>query len=145
MAFPARSLGNLAIVRLDPQRIWKFAGSKSKRMPESIRSIGCVLCHKAGRRVAIVANRDGAMARLDPAAVMLAHHVTIRARRRIVGQIRATFSVNKRVSADARGEANRNAENHSANHEFFVEPFFQAKIKLLICSATTRASLNQPG
>ncbi len=90
-------------------------------MPESIRSFGRVLSHEAGRRMAIVANRNGAMARLDPAAVMLAHHVAIRARCRIVGQIRAAFGVNKRISAKSSGEAKRYAENDAGQSEFVHE------------------------
>jgi hypothetical protein len=118
MAFPAGAFRDFPMVRLDAQRIGKSAGGKSERMPESIRSFGGVLGNDAGRRVAVVANRDGAMARLDPAVVLLAHHVAVGARRRIVGQIRAAFGVNERVSADAGGETNRHAEYQDGNREF---------------------------
>src|ERR1044072_5670914 len=87
MALPASLLCHLAVMRLNAQRFGEAARRESKRMPESVGSLGSILCDKAQRRMALVAGRHSAMARLDPPVIVLLHDVAVGAGRRIVSQI----------------------------------------------------------
>ena len=54
------------------------------------------------------------MARLHPGAELLMHDVAIRTRFRVVGHVRITAGVDKRVSPYTHGQAERDTQNDSA-------------------------------
>ena len=64
------------------------------------------------RRVAIVADRDGTMAGLEPCVVMILHNVAVRAGFRVVGQVRSTFGINEGEGANTAGDTHRHTDDH---------------------------------
>src|SRR5688572_18128183 len=59
--------GDRAIARLDAERVGEPAGCEREGVPEAVRRLGEVLGDEPGRRVAVVARGDRAVARLHPA------------------------------------------------------------------------------
>ena len=80
-------LSDGSIARPYGQRLMKSPGGESERVPEAIRGLGHVFGQKAGWCVTIIADRSQAMARLDPAVILLLHNVAVGARRRIIRQV----------------------------------------------------------
>lgn len=81
-------LGYFVIARRDAKRIGKIPRGEIERVPKAVPRFGHVLANQVVRRMAVVTNRDRAMARLRPRGIVLTHDVAIGARRRIVGHIR---------------------------------------------------------
>lgn len=100
MTFAARVLRHALAARLHANGIVKMARSEGKRMEKTVIGFSEILSEHVGRRVTIVASRDGTMATLDPAIEMVLHDVTIGARSRIVAQVRRTFCIDESVSAE---------------------------------------------
>src|SRR5919109_3606079 len=80
-------LGDGLIARPNPQGFWESPGGESKRVPEAVCGLGRVFGQETRRRVAIIADRCRAMARLDPSVIVLLHDVTVGARGRVIGQV----------------------------------------------------------
>src|SRR5439155_20753422 len=91
----------------------KAPGSEGERVAEPVLGLDEPLREEAVRRVAGVAGRDRAMARLHPAIELLAHHVTVHAGLRVVDQITVTTRVDEGVAADAHGRAEQGAEDYA--------------------------------
>ena len=66
MASPACLLGDFVISRGDLNGFVKSLGRKGKRVIESIYALGCVFAHEIVRRMTIVADRHGVVARTWP-------------------------------------------------------------------------------
>jgi hypothetical protein len=113
MAFPACCFCDLPVVRFDTQWIWIFSRSEGEGVPEAIRRLGRIFSYKAGGCMAIIAGRNRAVTRFDPAVVMLAHDVAICACGRVVCQIRGAFCVNKSIAADTGSKTYCDAKNYS--------------------------------
>ena len=77
----------------DSDFVWKASGSKSKRVKKAVQGFGPILRNEAGRRVAVVAHRHLTVARLRPARELVAHHMTVRTRSRIVRHVRCTAGI----------------------------------------------------
>ena len=105
MTFLAGLFGDLQIVPFDLYRLVKSAAGEIERMPEAIRRLGRIFADQSRRRVAIVTGGDGAVRGLHPAVILLIHDVTIRARSRIVGEIRISFGVNEGVQPQPHRQA----------------------------------------
>ena len=108
---PARMLGYLVIAWRDAKRIGKVSGREIEGMPEAVPRFGHVLADQIVRRMAIVANRDRAMARLRPRRIMFTHDVAIRARRRVVRHIRRTARIHERKCTNADGHPQQHHGN----------------------------------
>jgi hypothetical protein len=63
------------------------------------------------RGVAVVAHSDAVVARHDPAVELLAHDVTVHARRGVVGQVGSAARIHERVAPDADGDAEQDRED----------------------------------
>ena len=113
MALATRLFCDLAIMRLDSQRLWKSPRSECERVPESIRRFSGILCYKPRRSMAIIAGCDRAMTRLYPPVIVLLHDVTVGARSGVVCQVRSPFRVDEGVAADTGSKANRNPKHDS--------------------------------
>src|SRR5687767_13573802 len=113
MTFPAGFFGDLKAVLGNAYVVFEPTGGEVVRMPESVARLGHVLADELRRRVAVVADGCVAMTRLQPAAVLLVHDVTVRAGRGIVCHVRIPFRVNKRVGSDTDGKSQRDAKDDS--------------------------------
>ena len=122
VTLPAGPFGDLPIVRFDSQRLWKIPGSEGKGMPESIRGLGCILRKESRRGMAIIADGDLAMTRLDPAVVILRHDVAVCAGGWIFGQVGRALRIDKGISSHAYCQAYGCCQQRSlgrAQHYFF--------------------------
>ena len=71
------------VTRLDPDWLVKVLQREAFRVPKTVLGLGQILADQIVRRVAVVASREGMMARLLPTVVLISHDVTIDARRTI--------------------------------------------------------------
>lgn len=94
------------------ERLVKSTGGEGQRVVESVNTLDRVFPEKVMRRMAVVADRDGVMAGLEPGVVMVLHHVAIRAGGRVVGEIRRPLGIDERIPAQAGGRAAQEAKNH---------------------------------
>ena len=119
VALAAGVLGDLMIMRLDAQRVGEITGRERERVPESVRRLRRILRDEALRRVAVIADRDLAVTRLEPCGVMLLHDVAVGTGRRIIRQVRRALRVDEGVCADAdcqaEGEACRYRESDACH------------------------------
>ena len=95
--------------------VFEPAGREVVGMPEAVACFGCVLGYKSRRCVAIVANSDGSMTRLHPAAELLLHDMTIHTRFSVVSHVGITTRVDECVGADTDCQADEDAQNHARN------------------------------
>jgi hypothetical protein len=80
-------------------------------MLKAIGHFGGILPNHIGRRMAIIAGGDGAVAGLTPAVVLLLHDVTVGASGGVVGQIRSTFGIGKRKATNTHSKADQGTKN----------------------------------
>lgn len=120
VAMPASVFGHAPVPRLDAQWIGILARRESEGMPETVVRFDGVFADEIMWRVAIVAGGDVPVARLQPRVVMILHHMAIRARLRIVPQIRIPLGVNESVAADAYSDSqdapDENPFDHTRSH-----------------------------
>jgi hypothetical protein len=109
----ARLFRHLAASWRDVNVVFKPAGREIVRVPETITRFSHVFGHQARWRVAVVAYGNRAMARLHPAAKLVLHHVTIHTRFGVVGHVRITARVDKRVRTHTQCDSDRNAQNYT--------------------------------
>src|SRR5439155_9712838 len=88
-------------------------GGESERVAKPVLGLDEPLREEAVRRVAGIAGRDRAMARLHPAIELLAHHVTVHAGLGIVDQVAVTARVDEGVASDPDGRAQQGAQDHA--------------------------------
>ena len=100
MTFAAGVLRHTLAAQLHTNGIVKTAGSEGERMKKTVIGFGEILSEQVGRRVAIIARRDRAMAGFDPAVEMILHDMAIGACRRIIAQVRRAFCIDESVSAE---------------------------------------------
>ena len=101
VTIPARVLGYFVIFRSDAKWIRKPARREVERMPESIPRLHMVFAEDVVvRRMTIVTCCNRLVARLGPRCIVLAHDMAVRARGRIIRQIRSALRVNERVCTD---------------------------------------------
>src|SRR5687768_13629383 len=105
VTFAARTLGDVVIPARDAQRIRIPSRCEIEGVPEAVLRLGEVFRDEPGRRVTVVANGDGSVARARPRVEMILHHMAVGARARIVGEIRVALCVDERVGADADDDA----------------------------------------
>ena len=68
--------------------------------------------------MAIIANSDGAMARLQPAAKLVLHDMTIHTRFGVVSHVRVAASINEGVRTDTCRHAERDTQDYSTPPPF---------------------------
>ena len=112
-------IGDLLVPFRDLDRVGIIARREIKRMPETVLRLRRVFTNEVSRGVTVVAGRHAAMARLDPAVVLLLHDVAIHASLGIIGHVGATLGVNERESADSERQAQSSAENDSSDSRAF--------------------------
>src|SRR5689334_19218844 len=86
MTFPASVLRHPLAAGLHPNGLVKTVRRERERMKKTVIRFCKIFSEEVGRRVAIVASGNGAMAGFDPTIKMVLHDVTIGARLRIVAQ-----------------------------------------------------------
>ncbi len=86
---------------------------------------------RTGRRVAIVADSDGAMARLQPTAKLVLHDVTVHTRFGVISHVRIATSVDKGVRTNTYGHANGDAEAHTTSKPWFNHLLFRVALDAL--------------
>ena len=106
-------IGNLPVAFRDLDRVGIISDGEVEGVPESVFGLGLVFAKKIVRRVAIIARGDAAMARVDPAVILILHDVTIDAGLRIVGEIRRALRINEGVSADPQREAEDRSQHQA--------------------------------
>ena len=111
MTITARFLGHLPVTLGYLDRLVERVGSEIIRMPKAVRGLCVIFPDEIMRRVAIVAGRNGVMARFLPAVVLLVHYVTIGARAGVVAQIGISLRIHERVHPDPRGQTDRDTDN----------------------------------
>ena len=104
MTLAACPLSYFPPMRRNLNVVWEPAGGEVIGMPESVARFRHVLTNKLWRRVTVVANGHRAMARLDPAGILLIHDVAIHACVRIVCHVGIAARVHKRVCADSNSQ-----------------------------------------
>src|SRR3990170_4382495 len=110
MARAAGGFRDLPVVRGDLQGLGEATRGERQGVPESVRRLGCILGDNARRRVTVIAHGNRTVARLGPAVVMFSHDVAVRARRRIVGQIRGPLRIYEGIDPDSHSETDRRAD-----------------------------------
>src|SRR4051812_18524914 len=88
---------HLRIARADLDVVWKETCRESPRVVKSVFGLHSILPKKVMGCVTVVALRHRMMPRLHPCVVILLHHVTVGASRRIIGQVGVAPGVDKRV------------------------------------------------
>ena len=94
------------------ERLVKSTGGEGQRVIKPVNTLDRVFPEKVMRCMAVIADRDGVMAGLEPGVVVVLHDMAIRAGGRVVGEIRRPLGVDERIPAQAGGRAAQEAENH---------------------------------
>jgi len=116
MASPAGILDHFVVELRDLDGVGVVPGREIERVPEPIVGLDRVLSDDVVRRVAVIADRDHMMARLQPRFILRLHHMTIRAGFRIVGEVGVSLGVEKGVCAQADKQPREHTdENRSCN------------------------------
>ena len=110
MTFAAGIFRHAPAAFLDLDRVVKIAGGEGERMKEAVLGLREVFGHEAGRRVAIVAGGDRAMARLHPGIEMVLHDVAVGAGLRVVREIRPAVGVDEGVATDSCRQPKQHAD-----------------------------------
>lgn len=111
MTFATRLFSHIAAALSDVDVIWIPTRREVIGMPETVLRFGYIFRYQTGRRVTIVANRNSAMARLQPAAVLVLHYVTVNTGISIVAHVGVSTRVDKSVRTDPHCEAERYAQD----------------------------------
>ena len=124
MTLPASLFRYVETALRDVNVVFEPTSCEVVGMPESVACFRHVLRNESRWRVAIVAHSDRAMARLQPAAELLLHDMTIHAGFGVVSHVRIAARVDKRVGADPDRHAEDDAKydpacKSSANHLLF--------------------------
>src|SRR5262249_23725397 len=87
-------------------------------MTETVLTLDEVFRDEARRRVAVVADGDGAVRALEPAAVLLLHHMAVRARAWIVRQVGPAARIEKGIAGQGDGgpEGGRGDDRQEPQH-----------------------------
>ena len=105
VAVAALGLGDAPVERDDLDRVREPPGGERPRVAEAVQRLDGPLADEVRRGVAVVARRGGAVAPVQPAAVLLLHDVAVPARRRIVPEVRRALRVQEGVAPDPRADA----------------------------------------
>lgn len=90
---------------------WKILKRETFGVPKAILRLDEILQHEFMRNMAIIAGRDGMMAGLLPAVVLVAHDVTIDTRLRIAAEIGKAFGILHRVGTSAEHNSEERAQD----------------------------------
>jgi hypothetical protein len=115
MTGTAGLLGNLPAVRFDLNIVLVAARGEEKRMPEAVGRFRRILADEVCRGVAMVAGRNRAVRRLEPAVELLAHHMAVGAGRRVVSKIGPTLGIGESINTDANGNTNDHSKEDALN------------------------------
>lgn len=111
MTLATRLFSYIAATLSDVDVVWIPTSREVIGMPETVLRFGCIFRDETGRRVTVVADRNSAMARLHPRAVLVLHYVTVETCISIVAHVGVSTRVDKSVRADPHNEAERNAQD----------------------------------
>lgn len=96
--------------RAHADRLVEIIQRKSLGMQKTTLGFHDVFRHERFWSMAIVARGDSVMTRFLPAIVLIVHDMTVFARCRIIGQIRCTLAIPKRIPTGGYEQANENHE-----------------------------------
>jgi hypothetical protein len=82
-------------------------------VPETVACFGGVLCDETWRSVAVVADGDGTVTRLNPAVELVLHDVAVYTCFSIVGHVRITAGVDERIRTDTQQHTYRDSQDNS--------------------------------
>src|SRR5262245_36186107 len=105
-------LQDLAVARLDADRLLEVLQREALRVMPAIARLGGVLGEHGVWEMAVDARRDAVMARLLPAVVLRAHDVAVRARLRIGAEVRQALGVVKGEADEPEHRAGDDREHH---------------------------------
>ena len=109
-----RSLGHDAVAVLDRIGSGKRPVVKANEWLNPLSALVAYLAKNPGRRVAVVARRHRAVARLEPTVELLLHHVAVGAGPGIVPQVRRALRVDEGVTPEShrrsKGDGNHDRE-----------------------------------
>ena len=97
---PAVRLRDVATAWRCPDGLRKRAGREVVRVPEPVARLGGVLAQEIVWNVAVVAHRHRSMTALDPAVILLVHHMAVRACARGVAHIGPAPRIRERVGPE---------------------------------------------
>ena len=97
---PASLFDYLPTVLFDLNVVLVDAGGEIERVPETVGSLRRILSEKVFRCVAVIADSDRTVRRLEPTIVFLAHDVAICAGCCIIREIGPTLRISKGIGAD---------------------------------------------
>jgi hypothetical protein len=92
VTFATRVLGDAPAPFLDLDGFVKIVRRKGQRMKEAVLRLGEVFWDQPRRRMTVVARRNRAMARFDPAVEVILHDMAVGAGLGIVGEIDAPLA-----------------------------------------------------
>ncbi len=104
-------LSHSAISGFDLDRFVKILQGERQRVKEPVVRLGDPLAQKVVRQMAIVADGDVPMPRVQPGIVVILHDVAIRAGQRIIAQITGALTIAKGEYADT-AENPQHGEEH---------------------------------
>jgi hypothetical protein len=110
MAREACLFGDRSCVRLQLDDIGKVSTRKGHRMEYSVVRLGSIFRQQAMGSVAIVTHRSLTVAGFGPTIIFGAHDMAVETRTRIVGQIRRSPRIDKRIDAQANGRSDRDSK-----------------------------------
>ncbi len=95
VAIPARPFRHLPVPLGDLNRLVKIPGREGVRMEVAVHCLGHVFHREVVGGVAVVTRGDLPVAGLQPAVILLVHHVAVGARLRVVREIRTPARVDE--------------------------------------------------
>jgi len=110
VAFQACRLGHSKVALRDNDFVGEPATREGKRVKEAVNRFRRVLRNQSGRRMAIVADGNLAVARFHPAAQVLSHHMAIGARLWVVAEVGRALRITECIETDAEKGSHGNAE-----------------------------------
>src|SRR5678816_479186 len=113
MTLPARILRYTPTALLDQDRVVKVSRRERERMENAMLSFRELLGHQPRGRVAIVACGHGAVTRFLESIEVGLHHVTVRAGRRIIAEVRAPLRVNERKASEPHNGTDHDRDRRS--------------------------------
>jgi hypothetical protein len=110
VAFHAGSIGHAVVASRDSNFVGKPLCGESPGVEEAIQCFGGVLGEEAGGSMAVVADGPLAMARTEPAGMLIAHDVAVGAGIGIIGEVGTTLGITEGEQSYAEEDAARNAQ-----------------------------------
>ena len=110
VAVQAGRLRDVAVARLDPDRVRKVTRGEGEAVEEAVVRLGDPLPNGVMTQVTVVADGYGMVAGSQPTLVGVLHHVTVGAGRGVAAEVRSPSAVAKTEDAEPRKQTTGRAE-----------------------------------